>query len=475
MKITNIRFGFATNSSSSHSLIFLPEGVQVKDKDVMDGEFGWNFWTAASKQAKSLWLATLLKENLTLPDYIQEMVVGNLTGRIPSEDSYIDHQSVYDLPKQFGTDVPDREFFEDLQIFILRDDVVLLGGNDNLDIDEEGHPLASKYPSFKLPIPEDTRSKLVCRKDNNVWTVFNQNNGTKIRFSFDNINDKISANKIVKPSAPELIDLKITNKCPYGCEFCYQDSMPDGKELTEKYLPYGLARDLAELKVFEVALSGGESTLSPLFMDFLREFRGQGIVPNFSTRNFEILHEPVKSKEIMELIGGLAFSIKPYEQDVFEKIKADIIYNNLPSEKVSFQLILELFNKDSLKWALEQICENDFEQVTFLGYKEVGRGKIWKSKPKQTEGDWWINVIKDFQKKYWLKVGVDTSIAKKDENELKKHNVDNRLYEVEEGINSCYIDLVENKIGPSSFCDEKEMIKLDRIDAESITEAFAKF
>ena len=30
-------------------------------------------------------------------------------------------------------------------------------------------------------------------------------------------------------------------------------------------------------------------------------------------------------------------------------------------------------------------------------------------------------------------------------------------------------------IGPSSFCDEKEMIKLDRIDAESITGAFAKF
>ena len=47
--IHNLRLGLATNSSSSHSLIFLAKKYPVKDHDINDGEFGWNFFTAASR------------------------------------------------------------------------------------------------------------------------------------------------------------------------------------------------------------------------------------------------------------------------------------------------------------------------------------------------------------------------------------------------------------------------------------------
>ena len=48
MKIHNVRLGHATNSSSSHSIIFDPVSKATDDYD----DFGWSFFTLASKEAK---------------------------------------------------------------------------------------------------------------------------------------------------------------------------------------------------------------------------------------------------------------------------------------------------------------------------------------------------------------------------------------------------------------------------------------
>ena len=56
MKIHNLRLGFACNSSSSHSLIFLPGCT-----DNAEGQdFGWQCFTLASSEAKMGYLAQQL-------------------------------------------------------------------------------------------------------------------------------------------------------------------------------------------------------------------------------------------------------------------------------------------------------------------------------------------------------------------------------------------------------------------------------
>ena len=57
MNISNIRLGFATNSSSTHSIIILPGQV---DDMVWEGEFGWQNFTLASSGAKMLYLAVCM-------------------------------------------------------------------------------------------------------------------------------------------------------------------------------------------------------------------------------------------------------------------------------------------------------------------------------------------------------------------------------------------------------------------------------
>lgn len=61
--MANVRLGFATNSSSSHAIIMLPEGVQV-EFDVSDGfEFGWGDFTLASPETKREYVFAQLYEH----------------------------------------------------------------------------------------------------------------------------------------------------------------------------------------------------------------------------------------------------------------------------------------------------------------------------------------------------------------------------------------------------------------------------
>ena len=54
MNISSIRFGFATNSSSTHSLVFLPQDKKVKDDMCGEGfgDFGWQNFTVISDKEK---------------------------------------------------------------------------------------------------------------------------------------------------------------------------------------------------------------------------------------------------------------------------------------------------------------------------------------------------------------------------------------------------------------------------------------
>ena len=307
MKVSNIRFGHATNSSSYHSLVFLPKGKSPSDDYKMDGTFGWDNFTCFSPKAKEDYLAVLLQQNLhNFDPQVTKYILSNL---VPTSqyhaDSYIDHQSVVTLPKKFGSDYIDEGFFFDLRDYILQPNLAILGGNDN---DDEPHPLASG--NFRLPLTEGY-GDYTCRKDymNNEWVIFNKMSGTKIRFSFTKGKD--FATTTTKADTPELVDIKITDYCPFNCAFCYQDSRPTGKNET-KIGMWTLANILSDLKVFEVALGGGEPTLAKNFAQTVETFYRKGITPNFSTKNLEFFRDH-RNYKTLEMVGGVAVSVGPYE------------------------------------------------------------------------------------------------------------------------------------------------------------------
>ena len=231
--IHNLRLGLATNSSSSHSLIFLSKTKNVKDNYLEGLDFGWNYFTVASNKAKINYITLLLYQGLYGYDLSKDQtvqLVNEWIGDVP--DGSIDHQSLIYFPAEYGGKKPSREFFEELKNLILSEDVVVGGGNDN---DAAPHPLVeagNKALSVRGTIM--SFSKYIARKDEkyDYWTLFNPINGAKARVSFnkpeslsrhvaDEDSTYIGKRLIVtRSSTPELVDYKITDFCSFNCQYC---------------------------------------------------------------------------------------------------------------------------------------------------------------------------------------------------------------------------------------------------------------
>ena len=485
LQIFNVRFGFATNSSSTHSLLFLPENHNINDDMVEEEDFGWQYFTAISENAKRRYLAHTLRHGITAPENISNLVTENWSGTQYNLDGYIDHQSLMNLPLAFGSKFPDEQFFKELLQWVLQPNLAILGGNDNMDDDDpnDRHPLGF---GFALPLDRDGFSNIVCRKEKDYWILFDRGNGTRIRFRFCNNKDEMIIAP-QKPSAPELIDLKLTNFCPYNCPMCYQNSSVKKEEENDTY---HLGSSLAALKVFEVAIGGGEPTWAKHFKETIRHFHGLGITCNFSTRNLDWLRNPSEVEQIIPYTGAFAYSLigpndlkgdKNKVKELFSLLNANgILQEGSESKKTKASLhaivgpkCFEMYDIQSL---LNTANEYDFP-ITLLGFKQTGRGADVKVEPNFYKG--LIKEIKTWRKqqKFASPIGIDTTLASYLQKELKEEGISDLLYTTKEGVYSCYIDMTQNKIGPSSYCSPEQMMPVENNywEEEAITKAFARF
>lgn len=452
MHLHNLRFRFANNSSSSHSLILVSndEIKNLRDED------GWGNFLLVSKEAKSEYLGIMLYNEIKymIPDDVAKILFkDSLNIALPDKDYYIDHQSHYVIPRDMKTGFIHWEFFNEFAKQVLKKNIVIEGGNDN-----DGYEsFLTGYKNIKgrrieLSVPQDENSNnFVARKDRkyDYWVLFNKVNGTKIRFSFDKqINPQ-------KSNFPELVDMKITNNCSMGCKYCYQNSTPDGKH-ADYYEILRIIDSLADFEVFEIAFGGGEVFNHPNFIEILKYTKSKGITPNFSTRNIKWLENDLIRSEVLDNCGSFAYSIDNELQ--IERLGDIFNYFNIPKEKVSIQLAMGTLSS----WQFEQIlrsCHKKHFSLTLLGFKNVGRG----DKFKKTNYSWMIQEINkartgDYKDQYCPSISMDTVLVSEFKNEIEKMKIPEYMYHTEEGKFSCYIDCVDKKIGPSSFCDEKDMV-----------------
>ena len=88
--------------------------------------------------------------------------------------------------------------------------------------------------------------------------------------------------RILLPSAPNFVDLNITNNCNMFCKHCYIGAVNQYEELDYmKGLNY--IDQMAELGVFRVSLTGGEPLLHPKWKEFLLRIVHDGMSPMMNT------------------------------------------------------------------------------------------------------------------------------------------------------------------------------------------------
>ncbi len=473
MKIENIRLGLATNSSSSHSLIF---NLDSPSRDWEDAKFGWNEFCCNCEPSKRMYLAAVLLHSLEKQvglDIGRIVVKAWLGVDIPEDEDDggyfygIDHQSLMMLPVNQKREV-DKEFFDALVAEYMDPKLAIVGGNDN-----EPYRIFTEGRKPHLIETGDYAGNNVCRKDPNTghWVLFNRQNGTKIRLHFDN-----DAPAYTKAFAPELIDIKITDYCDLKCSYCYQDSTDDGKHAEEDFLR-GLVSACNNMGVFEVALGGGEPTLHPRFPEILRDFRSDGVIPNFTTRSYKWLHDEKTREAVRKYAGKFAISVtQPREMerahhfaDELELASPKRDYETRDwSCRMGFQYVMGTTDLKAFRKLLEALPYG--MELTLLGYKDVGRGADWKPYD-YTE---WLDAVRCAKGKHCGSIGIDTSLATQFRDEVLEL-VDERLVTFEEGKFSMYVDAVKQVAAPSSYCDESKHIDVSGKYGKDWLKLFARF
>ncbi len=476
MFITNVRLGHATNSSSSHSLVVMSRPVG-SSYPAGSWEFGWEDFTLTDADSKMRYLALQLQHNLGAGDGVRR-IIGELVG-IPAEEIpgtdyhndfyvYIDHQSIWSLPgyhKGNGGTGVNLNFAAFLGERMKDDDIVVLGGNDNSD----GHPLLSEADKNITP----DWGGMIAREQTNFWTLYTPRTGAKVRISK-------TQEAPARADAPELVDIKITDYCPFGCTFCYQGSTLKGEHAQLRDVQ-SIAYALSTAEVFEVAIGGGEPTLHPDFPAILKTFHQQGITPNFTTRNKGWMKEGNELAELVKEIGcAFAFSAENPEDvaEVKELAKAAGLMN------FNFHYIMGIRPLEEMGAFLKAVADVWIgDRVTLLGYKTTERGAEYI--PHKYDG--WFQYIEGLVEKekahnaeerrkfdaaggwrggYKMEhirlvpdISIDTTLAKQSSVELA--DVNPRMYHTEEGAFSAYIDAVSMTLAPSSYEPQREHAKFD--------------
>jgi organic radical activating enzyme len=475
MKLHNVRTGFATNSSSSHSIVMIPQGQHERTDEYQRFSYNWEEFTLADPDSKSAYFVTQLMTSLEDGQLSKSEVVHVVNSLLNTdydahcfEDSGVDHQSVWgnlgDLFRKHPTLV------QHMHEFVQRDDVVILGGNDNSDGQT---PPDNSYTDARTEA-FNWGSDIRVRQDGDHWCLFSPHSGAKIRASF-----RPDTATYDKSTVPELVDLKISDYCSYGCAFCYQGSTRQGKHGDLDNIKQILDA-LAQMQVFEVALGGGEPTHYPHLAEVLQHAHEHGIVPNFTTFGVDWLQNAELVKTVQQTVGAIGVSVHS-AKELSKVAKIDHVLNGQRGwgerrVQVTAQHVVGSVDISETAQLLDA-CWDTGVDLLLLGYKPVGFGALHA--PHDMTGlDTLLRLRRD-RKPHWRAkismLGVDTAFVQQFGSLLTELEIPQVLVTSEEGKFSMYVDAVKLEQGPSSYMpDQMQCLNMQDLHT-SIRSAYAQW
>jgi len=207
-------------------------------------------------------------------------------------------------------------------------------------------------------------SNLIINKYKSHQAIFNQSTGFLLR-----LGNHFHQDPFWCDYGPELIDISITNWCDRDCVFCYKGSNQNGIHMEiDGYKK--IMQQAMQMKVFQVALGGGNPNQHPDFCEILRlTHEDYNIVPSYTTNGRGLNEEVLLASK--KYCGAVAVSAyKPYET-LFKTVQQ--LSNFGIKTNIHFLLTSETINT-AIQWLKNppQIF-NQINAIIFLNYKPVGR------------------------------------------------------------------------------------------------------
>lgn len=473
--LRSLRFGFATNSSSSHSIVLLHPSQRsmhgLSDDGVDHAKYAEYFTVSKmeSKLAYAIW-AHQRAGMLDTSAHATMRLLGTFQRFLPMEAEAVaalvtaeDHESGYPIPDMLCPKGIDPA----LWILFLATGHVSLHGYST----EEISPLDAARDSERFVADMEG---LTFRQDGQAIVAYDPTNGFKFRWSPLPYN---------KSTVPELVDLKITDRCGWGCRFCYQGSTEGGQHAPFERLTAAIDA-FARGGVFEIAVGGGEPVDHPRFADLLAHAAARKITLNFTTYGVAWAASSTPILQAMKTTrwaGGVGVSVHSVaDLAKVERLRDDLSRHGLTDAQVLAQTVVGVLPMEATQAILEACIAQDVP-LLLLGYKTTGRGAAFPRKDADREAV--QRMLETAQaavespstrdaygcavhRRFTL--SVDTAFLDAHGGVLDALGVPSVLRTSPEGKFSMYVDAVTNTAAPSSYAPPSAFVPWNPDDLAGI-------
>lgn len=458
MDITSIRLGRATNSSSSHSIV-----LHAMNDDRVHSElpsdslsrtmesYGRNSFVlrdAFEKAVLFLWAAGIRHasnhEAITVHDMLRRRGLEKAIEAAAEFEPDMEMSMPHSITVPKGLDMTLSQWFD----FLLSDAVTYVAYDDNCET------VHAKLERDGVVVDLDHISHW--KRDGEAIVGYSAYHGTKFR---------ASPEPYEKSTTPELVDVKITDFCGYGCKFCYQGSTTEGVHAPLERIE-AIFDELAAMGTFEIAIGGGEPAHHPDFAKILRAGMERGLSVNFTAYGLDWAKNEDVIAALRESEGtGIGISVHN-ARDItkVERAKQALRDNQVFRTDLIAQTVVGATPPATIQ-KLVDTCGEAQIPLLLLGYKETGRGadfnrrNISRETVKeilQSAKDWTQKTCKyGFATHFHL--SVDTAFLDLWGDVLDELGIPRSLRTSPEGKFSCYVDAVEDTVGPSSYAGPEAM------------------
>jgi radical SAM protein with 4Fe4S-binding SPASM domain len=220
-------------------------------------------------------------------------------------------------------------------------------------------------------------------------------------------------------SAPTEVHFAITNRCSARCAHCYMDGGDADREELDTESFKSALDILAEMKVFHIALGGGEAMERADLFEIAAYAREKGLAPNLTVSGLHI--NPRTAKKMKELFGQVNISMDGVDADyaVYRGIDgfpaADKAIDRLAEAGMStgINCVVGRKNFDKLEALFRYAAGKKLNEIECLRLKPSGRGKDLYIKDRTTfeQNIKLLPMLAKYSRKYKVTAKIDCSFV----------------------------------------------------------------
>jgi len=239
---------------------------------------------------------------------------------------------------------------------------------------------------------------------------------------------------------PECMDVKITNYCDMGCDWCHEASTIEGlhgdilqKDFIDSLHPYT-----------EMAIGGGNPLSHPDLIEFLYVLKSKKIIANITVnqthfiRDFKIIKYMINNK----LIYGLGVSLTSVNDNLIEKIL------QFPNA------VIHIINGIVSKEDLEKLYDLNLK-VLILGYKTFRKGIDYHCQEVEDGKAMLYNLLGEMIKHFKVVSFDNLALKQLETKRLLSQKYWDEFYMGDDGQFTMYIDLIEQKFARNSISETR--------------------